>query len=267
MTGRGPDEAATATGTIVAAACANCDAPLTGPYCQECGQKRASLVGPLRALVEEALEVVFDLDNALLRTLRRLVRRPGALTLDYLEGRRARYLLPSRLYLLTSIVYFALAGLTVRQTMLFVSMGDTEGAAAQALVDLMPRFMVVMVPAFALVLKAMLRRRLYAEHLVFAVHVHAAWFLLYSIDTVAQPFAAPITLGRVTPVTVLAALVSGAAQIGSLVYLFLAIRRVYGLNRGRALAATIVALLGYFAMLAAAVVTTINVVPGILDDG
>jgi hypothetical protein len=41
--------------------------------------------------------------------VRALVRRPGQLTLEFLEGRRARYISPLRLYLMCSLVYFVVA--------------------------------------------------------------------------------------------------------------------------------------------------------------
>ena len=48
-------------------------------------------------------------DGRLARTVRTLLRRPGALTVDTMEGRRARYVSPVRLYLLASLVYFLCA--------------------------------------------------------------------------------------------------------------------------------------------------------------
>lgn len=41
-------------------------------------------------------------------TVRALVQRPGMLTREFLEGRRARFLSPLRLYLLASLAYFVL---------------------------------------------------------------------------------------------------------------------------------------------------------------
>lgn len=247
--------------------CANCGAELSGPYCHECGQRRQSLVEPVKALLAEAAEVVFDLDNAILRTVKRLLRKPGALTLDYLSGKRMRYVRPARLYLLTSVIYFAAAGLSVRRTMLFVTIEGDEGAMVESFVGLLPRIMVVMVPAFALVLKGLLRRRLYVEHLVFAVHVHAAWFLFYTADSLAQPLAASLAVGEITAVALLAAAVSASAQLGSLAHLFIAIRRVYEVSRRRAALLWGMSLGGYFAILAMIVMLLIRLVPGLAGSG
>jgi hypothetical protein len=45
-------------------------------------------------------------DGKVAATLRTLFTRPGELTLDFLAGRRARWLLPLRLYLLCSVAFF-----------------------------------------------------------------------------------------------------------------------------------------------------------------
>nr|WP_307728145.1 DUF3667 domain-containing protein [Massilia terrae] len=47
------------------------------------------------------------LENKLLKTLTLLLFRPGRLTRDYLDGKRARYVLPLRLYLTLSLIFFA----------------------------------------------------------------------------------------------------------------------------------------------------------------
>jgi hypothetical protein len=48
-------------------------------------------------------------DGRFVSTLRELIRHPGMLTHEFLEGRRARYISPIRLYLSASLVYFVLA--------------------------------------------------------------------------------------------------------------------------------------------------------------
>lgn len=48
-------------------------------------------------------------DGRFAGTLRALVREPGRLTREFLEGRRVRYISPLRLYLVASLVYFLAA--------------------------------------------------------------------------------------------------------------------------------------------------------------
>jgi hypothetical protein len=94
------------------AACANCGAALSGPFCAECGQSSHELRRPLWSLVEQLLESVFHFDGRGLRTYYTLLARPGRLTADYLAGRRARYVPPVRLYIFTSVVFFLALSLT-----------------------------------------------------------------------------------------------------------------------------------------------------------
>jgi Protein of unknown function (DUF3667) len=91
----------------VAERCRNCDAALAGPFCAECGQRHHEHLDPsLREIAHEAGEELLHLDGKLLDTLRLLLTAPGRLTREFLEGRRARYLSPLRLYLTCSVVFF-----------------------------------------------------------------------------------------------------------------------------------------------------------------
>ncbi|MEO0367205.1 MAG: DUF3667 domain-containing protein [Pseudomonadota bacterium] len=86
--------------------CANCGAPLTGNYCAQCGQ---SIFGPNRfflSLVNEAFENLFQLDSKAIRTLSQIIFRPGRVPMRYLQGKRASYVHPLRLYIVTSILFF-----------------------------------------------------------------------------------------------------------------------------------------------------------------
>jgi hypothetical protein len=94
-------------GTVVAAVrCYNCDAPIAGPFCSSCGQRTASRSLSLGHLLQEAVGDVYHLDSRLWRTLRLLLFQPGQLTLDYVAGRRERYVPPFRLYLVVSFLLF-----------------------------------------------------------------------------------------------------------------------------------------------------------------
>ncbi len=89
--------------------CLNCDEPLAGPFCSACGQRDVPPRPTLRELLGEAFAEFSGWDGKLANTLRLLVTRPGQLTVDFLQGRRARYITPLRLYLSVSLVYFVLA--------------------------------------------------------------------------------------------------------------------------------------------------------------
>lgn len=59
--------------------------------------------------MQDAFGDLFEIDSRLWRTIIPLLIRPGRLTLDYLEGRRARYMPPFRMYLVLSVIFFVVA--------------------------------------------------------------------------------------------------------------------------------------------------------------
>lgn len=89
--------------------CRNCGTTLGGQYCGNCGQRATSRLISVWELLREAFGDLLELDSRLWRTLIPLIIRPGQLTRDYLEGRRARFMPPFRMYLVLSIVFFLVA--------------------------------------------------------------------------------------------------------------------------------------------------------------
>ena len=96
----------------------------------------------------------------------------------------------------------------------------------------------------ALVLKALypLSRRYYVEHLLFFVHLHAFLFLLITLQILFYRLAGMVALPE-TP-TVLAIV---ATSFYAPVYLFVAMRRVYGQGRFVTFLKYIVLTLAYIA--------------------
>ena len=89
-----------------AGTCPNCQAILNGPYCSSCGQRQIDLDQPFRELADEAMESFLSFDARIFRTLGPLVTRPGWLTVEFLAGRRARYIHPFKLYFAFSVMLF-----------------------------------------------------------------------------------------------------------------------------------------------------------------
>ena len=94
--------------------CRNCGATLQGPWCHACGQKADDFHRSIWRLAAEAFEGLTDFDSRIWRTLVRLVRDPGGLTRDYVEGHRASELPPFRLFLVMVVIVFLAGGLAVR---------------------------------------------------------------------------------------------------------------------------------------------------------
>lgn len=89
--------------------CLNCGTALGGPFCSTCGQRAIGSYPTVAEMIGDAWEELSGWDGRVARTVRTLLRHPGALTVEAMEGRRVRYVSPVRLYLLASLVYFLCA--------------------------------------------------------------------------------------------------------------------------------------------------------------
>jgi hypothetical protein len=89
--------------------CLNCGAALAGPFCAECGQRVLPPHPDVRELVGDAVAEFSGWDGKFAQTVRLLVTKPGGLTRQWLDGRRAHFISPLRLYLTASLVYFLAA--------------------------------------------------------------------------------------------------------------------------------------------------------------
>lgn len=246
--------------------CMNCDRPLSGKYCAECGQPDRPLDPSFHDLWHEGIHEFLHLDGKILTTLKVLLSRPGKLTLDYYAGRRARYIGPIRLYLTVSLVFFLIAAYaskkpdpavldqiadaSKKQGAVVLDQGgrdeivvktDDEARAGaitnwlsgalkktahdperfkHAFLTNVSRVMFVMVPLFALGLRIAYgnRGRKYPGFLYFSLHYHSLVFLaLIASDLVG-----------LTHINALTNWTDGALKIWCLVYLFMALRRVFG---------------------------------------
>ncbi len=190
--------------------CPNCETAIVGKYCPSCGQRNDRLRLSSAAMLKDFLEAVLKVDKKLLTTVRSVVV-PGQLTIDYLEGKRARYPRPLSLFFICAGLYFLAwsrvphdpvkDGLRMGFAQAKFDVKDREGesALAEALRhpdrleqlsnDLQsPRgqFLQVFALATALVVTTRKRRLLWSEQLVFSLHLQAVSSLL---------MAAVLTLG------------------------------------------------------------------------
>ncbi|UGQ45887.1 DUF3667 domain-containing protein [Massilia endophytica] len=88
--------------------CRNCNATAGGNYCHNCGQETRLHAPSFGEFLHEFVGHYVALEGRLWGTIGRLLFRPGALTNEYLAGRRRRFVEPLRLYLTLSILFFAL---------------------------------------------------------------------------------------------------------------------------------------------------------------
>lgn len=80
-------------------------------FCSQCGQKNRDSKIKFRDFINEVFKGFTSWDTKFWTTLFPLLSKPGKVSKDYIEGKRARYTNPFRFYLTTSILFFLLAGI------------------------------------------------------------------------------------------------------------------------------------------------------------
>ena len=239
--------------------CPSCHATVSTPYCPACGERP---LRPheltLRGLGEQVFEAFTNIDGRLLRSVRCLVSRPGLLTVSFLQGRRKPYLGPVALFLVANVLFFgieSMTGGTVFSTPLESHLQTQPWSPlAQVLVTrrlealqttaalYAPRFdsaialharslILLMALTFAIVPRLVFRRgdHPFAAHAVFSLHLYAFLLLLLSVGTLVPAVtveggvrAMPDSLDHVLSIVLM---------VSCAVYLYFAIRRVYGGSR------------------------------------
>lgn len=217
--------------------CLNCGAELAGRWCSQCGQKEVDPRPTVHELAHEALHELAHVDGKLIRTIRLLLTKPGQLTREFLEGKRARSVTPIRLYLICSLLFFGVVSVLPSRPL---KMTVSKGAGAKltnaaekvnkdpailthALETAFPKAMFILMPLFGLVVYAFYFRadRLYVPHFYFAVHYHAFAFVVLTVfELLAQ-----IHVKYFGPIRFLLLMSAFCAYLG------IALRRVYGGTR------------------------------------
>lgn len=86
--------------------CKNCETPLTGKYCSNCGQKKFD---PQHKTVSHLFHDVFHflthLEGNIFKTFKTIFTKPGKYALDYSNGIQKRYFKPISLFLVIVIIY------------------------------------------------------------------------------------------------------------------------------------------------------------------
>lgn len=88
--------------------CLNCGTALApnAHFCSQCGQDTANHPPSLLEFVHEFVSHYIAVEGTLWKSLWGLMARPGFLTLEYLAGRKQRYVLPLRLTLTLGLLFF-----------------------------------------------------------------------------------------------------------------------------------------------------------------
>jgi hypothetical protein len=177
-----------------ASRCLNCDHPLPDPrpnFCPQCGQETVLRPPRLGEFLQQWGGAFVSTEGALWRTLRLLVLKPGELTRQYLAGRRAG------VFFCDGLPAWVCERVQTRLLAAPEAFPREMAGMGERLVANLGAAMFLLLPSFALfTMLAYRNRRLrYTEHLVFALHLHAYWFI-----------AIALTLPEFGPLSALAAL-------------------------------------------------------------
>ncbi|HEX7315483.1 MAG TPA: DUF3667 domain-containing protein [Pyrinomonadaceae bacterium] len=265
--------AATAAGAeseaeAVAADCPECGGALVGDFCHACGEKRPeSRDLSVRYFFSEAAQELTSVEHSkLFHTIWALLLRPGFLTNEWKAGRRRRYLKPLNLCLgILALNFFAYSVYKpvsmfdvekfIRQQKREDSIQVFERFAAKKKLSLPELFdrlsdkwqryvsfsTLVFIGGFALVLQTVFffRRRYFVEHLVFSMH-----FVSFSTLLVILLWPVYFFIGiKSSGANVWLALFKWLLDM---VYMYFAVRAVYGLGTLKTVPASVVLVVGYF---------------------
>jgi len=112
---RPPEMKHTPTSPINPDNCQNCDTKFKGNYCPHCGQQLKEFQKPFKFLMVDLAGNMFSFDTRVWRSLKALITRPGAFTLEYINGHRMRYVPPLRLYVFVSFLFFLVLSVYVNR--------------------------------------------------------------------------------------------------------------------------------------------------------
>jgi len=94
--------------------CHNCGFPLEHEenFCPYCGQKNDKRRLSIKMFWQNLVGNFFNFDSRIWHTFIQLIKKPGKVPKEFIEGKKIRYSNPFRFIIQVSIVYFLLLGLT-----------------------------------------------------------------------------------------------------------------------------------------------------------
>jgi len=85
--------------------CKNCDTPLNGNFCSNCGQKADTHHITFTHFLHEFFHAFTHTDTGILLLMKGLITRPGFVAREYIDGKRKKYFNPLTFLVILSSVY------------------------------------------------------------------------------------------------------------------------------------------------------------------
>lgn len=175
--------------------CLNCDAPLTGTFCQECGQKTSTHKFTWRSFLEELPSSLFNLEHGFWYTLKELTLRTRSALDGYLSGKRVLFFKPIQYAILGITLYTllqaynpldppAVEGLRAENELY-----GTGYAVGKLIGENLKFYWLLGIFLYAFPAKLLFRTYNFTEHMVICAYVlgHSALLACLSIPFVSVP--------------------------------------------------------------------------------
>lgn len=85
--------------------CQNCETELQGNFCHTCGQEDKVIKEDVKSLIKESVEDLTFFNSKIWITLKLLITNPSKLSRLYLDGKRASFVAPFKLYLFLVMIF------------------------------------------------------------------------------------------------------------------------------------------------------------------
>jgi hypothetical protein len=87
--------------------CKSCGNKFSGMYCNLCGEKVIELrERKFSVFLNKVLIATTIVDNKFVRSLWLMIKKPGFLSREYVDGRRVKYMPPLQLFFILNLIYF-----------------------------------------------------------------------------------------------------------------------------------------------------------------
>jgi hypothetical protein len=263
--------------TVLAWTCPTCATAVVSHFCPNCGERSPDERElTLHGLATQIFHSLTSVDGKLLHSFARLLRRPGDLTVAYLEGRRTPFIGPVPLFLMANVLFFAaesLFGANVFATSLDYHLNrqpwspwaqtlvprrlEALGTTLEAYAPVFDRaltlharsLIILMALSFAALPWLLFHRRHkpFAAHAVFSLHLYSFLLLLLCVADVVPALNVRFR-GREAEWQLLDNAVAVATLLACAAYMYVATKKVYGVGGARRIAQVATLTVGVGAM-------------------
>src|SRR5690554_4649774 len=168
--------------------CLNCNQPITGNFCANCGQKKYKRIDR-KYLIDELQYTVLHTNKGFFYTVKNLIKNPGKTAREFIDGNRVNHYKPILLvFLLSTIstfIMYKMIGMGEILEEYFIEMKVPDASKMNQFMawgsNYYPVMMMLMIPFFAFITKIAFRKwgHNYYEH--FVMNAFFLSFLLSSI--------------------------------------------------------------------------------------